>query len=203
VVAAYTDVHAIRHGKQLNLTHQESNMSRLSAINPEAATGAAAEVFAKIRKAAGKVPNGYATIGTHSPAALGAILGVEAALAGGSLAKADIEAIKLAVSEVAGCDYCVAAHTLMGKFAGLSPENMKQIRSGAATGDARRDAMVHFVHTLVSTHGTVSAEEVDAVRAAGYTEQQIVEISLAIASITFTNLMNRINDTTLDFPAVA
>src|ERR1700679_3069440 len=116
-------------------------MSRLSTINPQEATGATAEVFAKIKKAAGKVPNSYATIGTHSAAALGAILGVEAVLASSSLAKSDIEVIKLAVSEVAGCDYCLAAHTLMGKFAGLSPDTMKQVRAGAETGDAKRDAL--------------------------------------------------------------
>jgi uncharacterized peroxidase-related enzyme len=178
-------------------------MSRLTAIAPEAATGAAAEVFAKIRKAVGKVPNAYATIGTHSPEALAAMLGLEAVIAAGTLSKADVEAVKLAVSEVAGCDYCVAAHTLAGKFAGLPPETMKQIRAGSPTGDAKRDALVRYVRVLVTTHGTVPANEVDAIREAGYAERQIIEIALAVASITFTNLVNRVNDTTLDFPAVA
>jgi uncharacterized peroxidase-related enzyme len=178
-------------------------MSRLTAIAPEAATGAAAEVFAKIRKAVGKVPNAYATIGTHSPEALSAMLGVEAVIGAGTLPKADVEAVKLAVSEVAGCDYCVAAHTLAGKFAGLTPETMKQIRAGSPTGDAKRDALVRYVRVLVTTHGTVAANEVSAIRKAGYTERQIIEIALAVASITFTNLVNRVNDTTLDFPAVA
>lgn len=176
-------------------------MSRLSAIKPEAATGAAAEIFAKIRKAVGKVPNAYATIGTHSPEALGALLNVEAVIAAGTLSKPDVEAIKLAVSEVAGCDYCLAAHTLAGKFAGLAPETMKAVRAGDATGDTKRDALVHFVRLLVTTHGTLPEAEVSAIREAGYTERQIVEISLAVTSITFTNLVNRINDTTLDFPA--
>lgn len=178
-------------------------MSRLTAIQPEAATGAAAEIFAKIRKAVGKVPNAYATIGSHSPEALGAILGVEAVIAAGTLPKQEVEAIKLAVSEVAGCDYCVAAHTLAGKFSGLSPEAMKQIRAGEPTGDAKRDALVRYVRVLVTTRGTVPENEVNAIREAGYTERQIIEIALAVASITFTNLVNRVNDTTLDFPAVA
>ncbi|WP_027796705.1 carboxymuconolactone decarboxylase family protein [Paraburkholderia acidipaludis] len=178
-------------------------MSRLTAIQPEAATGAAAEIFAKIRKAVGKVPNAYATIGSHSPEALGAILGVEAVIAAGTLTKQEVEAIKLAVSEVAGCDYCVAAHTLAGKFSGLSPEAMKQVRAGEPTGDAKRDALVRYVRVLVTTRGTVPENEVNAIREAGYTERQIIEIALAVASITFTNLVNRVNDTTLDFPAVA
>jgi uncharacterized peroxidase-related enzyme len=178
-------------------------MSRLSIVNPADATGAAAEIFAKIKKAVGRVPNAYATVGTHSPATLAAVLGADQVLAAGSLAKADVEAIKLAVSEIAGCDYCVAAHTLMGKLAGLSPEAMKQVRAGSATGDAKRDALVRFVRLLVSTRGTVAQADLDAVRAAGYSEQQVVETMLAIAAITFTNLVNRVNDTTLDFPAVA
>lgn len=178
-------------------------MSRLTTIRPEEATGATAEVFAKIKKAVGKVPNAYATIGTQSPEALGAALAFDAAVAASTLGKADIEVIKLTVSEYAGCDYCVAAHTLMGKLAGLTSDQMKQVRAGATTGDAARDALVAYVRTLVGTHGTVPVAVVDAVRAAGYTERQLIEINLAIASITFTNLVNRVNDTTLDFPAVA
>ncbi len=90
----------------------------------------------------------------------------------------------------------------MGKLAGLSGEQMKQARAGAATGDAKRDALVTYVGALVGTRGTVPVEVVDAIRAAGYTERQIIEINLAIASVTFTNLVNRVNDTTIDFPAV-
>jgi len=178
-------------------------MSRLTTIRPEEATGAAAEVFAKIKKTVGKVPNTYATVGTHTPEALSAALAFDAAVAASTLGKADIEVIKLAVSEYVGCDYCVAAHTLMGKLAGLSADDMKQVRAGVATGDAKRDALVTYVRTLVGTRGTVPEAVVDAVRAAGYTERQVIEINLAIASITFTNLVNRVNDTTLDFPTVS
>ncbi|MCA8168620.1 carboxymuconolactone decarboxylase family protein [Burkholderia gladioli] len=178
-------------------------MSRLSTLAVADATGSTAELFTKIRKAVGKVPNAYATIGTHHPEALAALLGIDAILAGGTLSKAEIETIKLAVSENAGCDYCIAAHTLAGKFAGLSPEAMRQIRAGEPTGDVKRDALVTYVRSVVSTRGTVPAEQLDHFIAAGFTERQVIEVSLAIASITFTNLVNRANDTTLDFPAVA
>ncbi|WP_323120425.1 carboxymuconolactone decarboxylase family protein [Burkholderia alba] len=176
-------------------------MSRLTTLNPADATGAAADVFAKIRKAIGKVPNAYATIGTHNPDALAAMLAVDAVVAAGSLSKAEIETVRLAVSEAAGCDYCVAAHTLAGKFAGLAPDTMKQIRHGEATGDAKRDALVRFVRTLVQTRGTVPADALDAFRAAGYGERQVIDVALTITAITFTNLVNRTNDTDLDFPA--
>lgn len=178
-------------------------MSRLSTPAVETATGETAAIFAQIKKAAGKVPNTYAAIGAHGPAALKAMLNADAVLAGGSLGKLDLETIKLAVSAAVGCDYCEAAHSVLGKLAGLKPDVLKQIRAGQSTGDAKRDALVRFVRLLVQTHGTVSDAAFADIKAAGYTDAQLVEISLALAVTTFTNVFNRINDTTLDFPALA
>jgi len=178
-------------------------MSRITTPTPESVSGATTEIYAQIRKAAGGVPNTYAVIGAYRPAALKAILQADGVLAGGTLSKQDQETIKLLVSEIAGCDYCVAAHSFLGKMAGLAPEVLKQIRTGRPTGDARRDALVRFVRNLVQTGGTISGQEFSAIKAAGYTDQHLVDISLAIAVTTFTNIFNRINDTDLDFPAVA
>jgi alkylhydroperoxidase family enzyme len=96
----------------------------------------------------------------------------------------------------------VAAHSLLGKMTGLKPEALKEIRAGEPTGDAKRDALVHFVRNLQQTSGTISEAELGAIKAAGYTDAQLVDISLAIAVTVFTNVFNRINDTVLDFPAV-
>jgi alkylhydroperoxidase family enzyme len=63
--------------------------------------------------------------------------------------------------------------------------------------------LVRLVRSLVLTRGEISADEFRVIKAAGYTDAQLVEISLAMAVITFTNVFNRINDTTLDFPAAA
>ena len=178
-------------------------MTRIATPFVESATGATAEVYAQIKKAVGKVPNTFVAIGAHGPAELKAILQADAVLATSALSKQDQETIKLIVSEVAGCDYCVAAHSLLGKMTGLSPDVLKQIRAGQPTGDTRRDALVRFVGKLAKTSGTISDEEVSAIKAAGYTDQQLVDISLAIAVTTFTNVFNRINDTAIDFPAAA
>lgn len=175
-------------------------MTRLHTIAPADATGPAATLFGAIKNAIGTVPNAYATVGSNSPVALKAALGLDAALRETSLTAKQVEVIKLAVSATVGCDYCVAAHTLMGKKAGLSRESILAIRRAEDSGDAANDALARFAHVLVSTTGTVSMAEVDAVRAAGYSDTQIVDTMLAIASITFTNLLNRVNDTTLDFP---
>ena len=178
-------------------------MSRIPTPAVESAAGATAEVFAQIKKAAGKVPNTYAAIGAHDTAALKVMLQADAVLAAGTLSKQDQETIKLAVSAAVGCDYCEAAHSLLAKLSGLKPDVLRQIRAGQPTGDAKRDALVRFVRSLVLTRGTVSADDFWAIKAAGYKDTQLVEISLAMAVITFTNVFNRINDTTLDYPAAA
>ena len=83
-------------------------------------------------------------------------------------------------------------------MSGLTPEVMKNIRAGRASGEARRDALLSFVRSIATTRDTVPAGVLEA----GYTERQVIEIILVMTSITFTNLVNRVNDTTLDFPAV-
>lgn len=178
-------------------------MSRLSVPNLESNTGPSGQVYAQIKKAIGSVPNTFAAIAAHGPAALKAVLAADTVLAAGTLARHDREIIKLVISAAAGCDYCVAAHNHLARLAGVKPEVLKQIREGQPTGDAKRDALVGFVSKLALSSGTVSGEDFAAIKAAGYSEAQLVEISLAFATTVFTNVFNRINDTEIDFPAVA
>jgi uncharacterized peroxidase-related enzyme len=178
-------------------------MSRLPVSNLETDTGPSGQVYAQIKKAIGGVPNTFAAIAAHGPAALKAVLAADAVLAGGSLSKRDQETIKLVISAAGGCDYCVAAHSHLAKLAGLKPDVLKQIRESQPTGDDKRDALVGFVRKLAQSSGTVSDEDFAAIKAAGYSDAQLVEISLAFATTVFTNVFNRINDTEIDFPAVA
>ena len=178
-------------------------MSRLSVPNLEFHAGPSGQIYAQIKKAIGSVPNTFAAIAAHGPAALKAVLAADTVLAAGSLSKRDQETIKLVISGVAGCDYCVAAHSLLGKLAGLKPEELKNIRDGQPTGDVKRDALVRFVRKLAAISGTVSDEDFTAIKSAGYSDAQLVDISLAFATTVFTNVFNRINDTEIDFPAVA
>jgi uncharacterized peroxidase-related enzyme len=175
-------------------------MSRLNTIKVTEATGQTAELFAGLKQAIGKVPNLYATIGTNSPAILAQVLGTGALLKKSSLAAREQEAINLAVSEATGCDYCLAAHSLMAKGAGYSVEQTRKLRAGAYDEDARVDALVKFAVQVVTTRGTLPAESVQALREAGYNDTQVIEALAVVNAILFTNMVNRVNDTTLDFP---
>jgi uncharacterized peroxidase-related enzyme len=178
-------------------------MSRLSVPNLETTAGPSGQIYAQIKKAIGSVPNTFAAIAAHGPAALKSVLAADAVLATGTLTKRDQEVIKLVISAAGGCDYCVAAHSHLAKLAGVKAEVLRQIREGQPTGDAKRDALVHFVRELAQSSGTVRDEDFAAIKAAGYTDAQLVEISLVFATTVFTNVFNRINDTEIDFPAVA
>ena len=178
-------------------------MTRLHTLAHDQADQETAELFGTIKRNIGKLPNVYATIGSNSPAVLAHVLGTGATLAKSSLTKREQEAINLAVSEATGCDYCVAAHTMTGKLAGYSAEQTRELRTGSFAEDARIDALVKFALHLVQQRGTLDAAAVDALKAAGFSDRQLVEIPLVVSAILFTNMVNRINDTTLDFPKVA
>ncbi|MDW3687653.1 carboxymuconolactone decarboxylase family protein [Cupriavidus sp. CV2] len=178
-------------------------MSRLHTLNVADATGQAAQLFAAIKGAVGKVPNAYAVIGSNAPEVLANALQTGAVLKNSTLSARELEAINLAVSEASGCDYCVAAHTMTGKMAGYTAEQTRELRAGAYPQDSKIDALVRFALAVATTSGTVPASVVTNVREAGYTDRQIVESIQAISAILFTNMINRVNDTVIDFPKVA
>ncbi|WP_417663410.1 carboxymuconolactone decarboxylase family protein [Pseudomonas sp.] len=177
-------------------------MSRLTTIDPTEATGLAAETFASIKRAAGMIPNAYLTIGTHNPEGLDAMLRLDEVVAYSGISDADLEAIRLIVSEWAGCHYSVTAHSLKAKFSGLSREAISNIREGNSTGDSRRDVLLEFVRNIMFCKGTISLSLVESIIRAGYSEHQIIGISLAIASTMFTSTVNRVNDTIIDYPEI-
>ena len=174
-------------------------MSRLNIVTPAKASGPTQALYNAIIGAIGVVPNIYQGIG-NSPVALEGVLHTDGLLKKGQLSATEIEAVKLAVSEAYGCDYCLAAHTLMGKMAGLSVEDTIDIRRGTAR-RPKLDALVKFVNAALHPQARVSDAALDSVKAAGYSDAQIAETIQTIAQTVFTNLFNRVNQTALDFPA--
>jgi uncharacterized peroxidase-related enzyme len=135
----------------------------------------------------------------NSPAALHAYLQFSGALAGGALSAKSREQIALAVGQVNKCDYCVSAHSVLGKMAGLTPEQILESRLGAAV-DGKTDALLHFSRKLVETKGLVSDGDVDAMRNAGFTEGEIAETVAGVALNIYTNYFNQVAATDIDFP---
>ncbi len=149
----------------------------------------------------GVVPNMFRLIAT-SPQALEGYLGMSGALGKGALPAATRERIALAVAEVNGCSYCLSAHTYLGKHvAKLDDAEMTANRSGASN-DPVADAAVHFAAKLTQERGRVSEADLAAVRLAGYTDAQLIEIVQHVALNTWTNYLNVAFATDIDFPVV-
>lgn len=160
----------------------------------------AAPIFTAIKAKMGVVPNAYRAIGSSNPGMLDAVLQFDQTVHRGTLTRSEIELIKLVVSELSDCDYCLSAHTFIAKKLGLSREAILAARYGLPTGESRADCLVRFVRLLMTRHGVVPRVAVDGIRGAGFSDAQIIDVIGAITSITFTNLFNRVNDTPLDFP---
>ena len=176
-------------------------MSRITAIDPVTATGKTAQLFTAVKSKLGVVPNLMRTF-AHSPATLEAYLGLSATLATGALPATTREQIALAVAETNGCDYCLAAHSLIGKGAGLTPEAILAARRTNAP-DPKTDALLKFAAVVVATRGVVSDGDLAQVRTAGATEAEIIETVAHVALNILTNYTNNVARTVVDFPKVA
>ena len=177
-------------------------MSRLpTPASIEEAPAAAQPLLQAVKKQLGVVPNLFRLVGT-SPAALEGYLGLNGALAKGALEAPTRERIALAVAEINGCDYCLSAHSYLGKnLAKLSDAEIAANRNGGSA-DAKADAAVRFAVKLVNARGHVSDSDLQAVRAAGYNDAQVIEIVLHVALNTLTNYVNEVAKTDIDFPVV-
>lgn len=159
------------------------------------------EMLHAVAKQLGSVPNLFRLVAT-SPQALEGYLALSGALAKGKLPAATRERIALAVAEVNGCNYCLSAHSYLGKkLAGLDDAEIEANRNGTSN-DPKADAAVRFAAKIAVARGHIDETEFVAVRNAGYTDGQIVEIVQHVALNTWTNYFNNVFQTEIDFPAV-
>ena len=173
----------------------------LTPASIEASPTAAQPLLHAVEKQLGVVPNLFRVVG-NSPAALEGYLGLNGALGKGELEAATRERIALAVAEVDACDYCLSAHTYLGKnLAKLSEAEIAANRDSIST-DSKADAAVRFAVKLVKARGHVSDADVQAVKKAGYNDAQVIEIVLHVALNTLTNYVNEVAKTEIDFPVV-
>lgn len=177
-----------------------SNITTPTSI--EASPAASRSLLEAVKRMLGSVPNLFRMIG-NSPAALEGYLSFNGALSKGKLDAKTRERIALAVAEVNGCDYCLAAHGYLGKnLAKLDDVEIAANRSGASA-DPKANAAVKFATQIVRARGHVSDVELQAAKAAGYNDAEIIEIVSHVALNTLTNYINNVTGTEIDFPEVA
>ena len=166
-----------------------------------AAPAASQPLLEAVKKQLGVVPNLHRLV-SNSPAALEGYLNLSGALNKGTLPAPTRERIALAIAEINGCSYCLSAHTYLGKeLAKLDDAEITANRNGGSN-DPKAAAAVRFAVQVVKERGHVSEEEIRAVKSAGYDDAQLIEIVMHVALNTWTNYINTVARTRIDFPVV-
>jgi uncharacterized peroxidase-related enzyme len=175
-------------------------MSRLNHVELTEASGEARELLNAVNEQFGMVPN-FLKVFANSPSTLAAFLGLNTNLHRGALDGKTRERIALAMAEGNGCQYCVSAHTALGKQAGLDESEIRAAREGGSA-DAKADAAVKFAQAILDNKGDITTGELNAVREAGYDDGEIVEIIGHIGLNVLTNFFAKAARIDIDFPEV-
>ena len=176
-------------------------MSRIAIPQTEHTPSASLPLLEAVNRQLGVVPNLMKVLG-NSPAALEGYLNLNGALGKGAIGAKTSERIALAVAELNGCAYCLSAHSYLGSnLAKLDAAELDANRRGQSN-DPKAAAALRFATQIVGTRGHVSDIDLAAVKAAGYSEAEVVEIVLLVALNTLTNYVNSVAQTDIDFPAI-
>lgn len=174
-------------------------MSRIQpTTNPDAKSQ---ELLGGVKQMLGGTPNMFTTL-AHSSSALGFAVAGFTGFGASKLSAGLREQLALTVAGANGCDYCASAHTALGKMHKISEDELAN-NLNATSGDAKTQAALIFARKIVATRGHVADADLQAVRAAGYSDAEILDIVTIVAFNTFTNYINNVAKTDVDFPLVS
>jgi len=176
-------------------------MPRITPIDPTAATGETAFHLQTSRKMFGGTPN-LVTTAAHSPAAVGAMLSMFANVGQSSLGPRAGELIAIAVAQSNRCGYCLSAHTAIGETVGLTALALSAARHAESI-DPRTAALLRLAVAINTSRGQIDDATLAVARTAGLSDADIVEVVAHVALNVFTNYLNNVADTTIDFPEVS
>jgi len=175
-------------------------MNRIPLIDRANTSADRKALLDQIQGAFGATPNMFRAV-ANSPAALQSMWSSFGALGAGTLGAKLGEQIAVAVADRNACEYCLAAHTVLGKKAGASTEEMAAAQAGQAS-DPRTQAALRFALKVVNERAQVSDADIQGLRAVGFSDEAVVEILAHVALNLFTNYVNVAFAVPLDFPAV-
>ncbi|MEM6845888.1 MAG: carboxymuconolactone decarboxylase family protein [Bacteroidota bacterium] len=155
-------------------------------------------IFDQLEKGLGFVPNLYAAY-AYNDTALGDYLALQNRKS--TLKAKEREVVNLVVSQVNECQYCLAAHTALGKMNGFTDEQILEIRSGEASFDEKIDALAKFVKDITINRSKPSAEALDNFFTAGYTKANLVDVIVVIGDKIISNFIHGSTQVPVDFPA--
>ena len=176
-------------------------MSRINLVTAATANEEQQALLTAIQSKLGMVPN-FLKVFANSPAALRAFLGLHGIANEGSLDSQTRERIALTVAQKNSCEYCVSAHTAIGRGTGLSDEEMTAARAGSSA-DAKAAVAVRFSRSVVEHQGEITTAELIEMRDAGFSESDIVEVITHVGMNILTNMIGKASRLEIDFPKVS
>jgi uncharacterized peroxidase-related enzyme len=182
------------------LNDRNNFMARINLVTDGSASPEQKALFDAIHAQLGMVPN-FLKAFANSPAALKAFLGLHGIANDGSLDPQTRERIALALAQQNTCEYCLSAHTAIGRKAGLDGAEMDANRSGTSQ-DEKAAVAVRFARSLVTHMGEITTDELLEMRDAGYSESDIVEVITHVGMNILTNLLGKAGRIDIDFPKV-
>ena len=175
-------------------------MSRLNLIEPANAEGKAADLLTAVKSKLGLVPN-LTKVMANQPAVLDTYLAIGSALSGGAFDPKTREAIALTVAGANQCDYCASAHSAISAGMKVDQGEISKRLNGHSD-DAKLNALLKFTSTIVEKRGLVSDADLSEFKAAGYNDADVTEVIANVVANIFTNYLNHVAETPIDFPLV-
>jgi len=177
-------------------------MTNFAPIEPETATGQAAELLTQVKNALGLIPN-MTKVMANSPALLTAFLTLSGAVGGGVLPAGVRERLAISTAQLNGCEYCLSAHTYIGaNIAKVDTAELDAART-AHSDDPNIAALLRLSNEIAENNGDVSRDGLRAARAHGVTDEEIGEVVANIALNVLTNYFNLLADVDNDWPVVS
>jgi uncharacterized peroxidase-related enzyme len=174
---------------------------RIDSISPEKASGEIKDLYGKIEKKFGRVPNIFQAM-ANSPAVLKAFLQLNEAAGQSSFKPEVVNEIALVVAETNACHYCLSAHTAGAHAAGIKDDVIQAARLGKSK-DPRTNAILHLAKIIVEKRGHLTDQDIQEAKKAGINDKEITEIIFIVTINIFTNYFNNSVNTEVDFPEVA
>jgi uncharacterized peroxidase-related enzyme len=177
---------------------ESTNQTRIQPVDAAYPSGAIGRLFTEMRAKFARVPNLFRVL-ANAPAALEGLIGLSAALAGGTLNVKTREQLALAIAQSNLCAYCLSAHTALAVKIGLNKAEIDQAIHASAT-DARTDAVLKLARAIVVQRGELTDADLARARTAGLSDGEIVETVANVALNIFENYMSHVARVPIDFP---
>jgi len=148
-------------------------------------------------KQMGVVPNLFATM-AEAPNLLKAYTQLHELFASTSFDAEELTVVWQTINVEHECHYCVPAHTAIAHSMKVSPELTEALRNSEKMPTAKLQALHDFTLSMVRERGNVPASEMEAFFAAGYGQQQVLEVILGLSQKVISNYVNHVAQTPVD-----